>query len=81
MTKRVNSKRLLNRKPDEYSMQFMGAGEKMLWVNSFCKTQKESFKGWEDKLMLAAGGNCFYNVLFNVDKPGEPYKLLVNGNA
>jgi hypothetical protein len=57
-------------------------GEKMLWVNAFCRKEKESFKCWEENLIIAAdGGNCFYNVLFNVDKPGEPYKFLVKGNA
>lgn len=84
--KRGTVNRLLNRKPEDYCMQFMGAinskGEKMLWINAFCKTKKEFFKGWEEKLIgVEDGGNCYYNVLFNVDKPGAPYKLIVNGNA
>ncbi len=84
--KRGTANRLLNRKPEDYCMQFMGAvnsnGEKLLWVNAFCRKEKESFKGWEEKLIIVNdGGNCFYNVLFNTDKPGDPYKLIVNGNA
>jgi len=84
--KRGTANRLLDRKPGDYCMQFMGAvnsnGEKLLWINAFCKSQKDNFKGWKDNLIVVDdGGNCFYNILFNTDKPGEPYKLSVNGNA
>lgn len=84
--KRGTVNRLLDRKPEDYLMQFMGAvnsnGEKILWINAFCKQQKDSFKKWKYELVIVKdGGNCFYNITFNLDKPGEPYKLIVNGNA
>lgn len=83
---RGTANRLLNMKPNDYCMQFVGAinskGEKLLWVNSFCKKQKNNFMDWKEKLVsVEDGGKCFYNVLFNLTNKNEPYKLLVNGNA
>lgn len=84
--KRGTVNRLLNMKPGDYCMQFVGAmnskGERMLWVNCFCKSQVEIFKNWKDDLVeVEDGGKCFFNVRFNLDRPDEPYVLKVNGNA
>ncbi|HEY3251387.1 MAG TPA: hypothetical protein VGK25_09750 [Ignavibacteria bacterium] len=76
---------LLNRKPDGYNKQFIGAindkGEKIIWVNCFCKSEANSFKDWKTRVvMVKDGGNCFFNLKVNVDK-NEYYDIFVNGDA
>ncbi len=76
---------LLNRVPDDYNMQFVGAinenGEKIIWINSFCKEEESSFKEWKTKIFsVADGGNCFFNVKINISK-NTYFDLMVNGYA
>jgi len=83
--KRGTVNRLLNRKPEDYCRQFFGAinekGEKIIWINCFCKDQITSFKDWKTKLRVVSdGGNCFFNMKVNIDK-NDYYDVMVNGNA
>jgi hypothetical protein len=83
--KKATVNRLLNRSVDDYNMQFIGAitenGEKIIWINSFCKKEESSFKEWKTKIFgVADGGNCFFNVKINITK-NTYYDLMVNGNA
>lgn len=76
--------RVLDRKPDDYCKQFVGAvnsnGERILWVNCFCKKELEMFKKWKtDIIFVADGGNCFLQIKFNWDKNDGHYELKVNG--
>ena len=71
--KRGTVNRLLGRSPDEYFRQFVGAetesGEKIVWINCFCKKELDSFKEWKTNLVYVAdGGNCFFNVKANITK-------------
>src|SRR5690349_18332453 len=82
---RGTANRLLDMKPRDYCMQIVGVknpkGERMIWVNSFCKKQLSSFPNWKESIVeVEDGGKCFFNVMFNLDKKDEPYKLQVNGN-
>ena len=77
--------RLLNRKPEDYYRQFVGAinekGEKIIWVNCFCEKEINFFKDWKTNIiMVADGGNCFFNLKINVDK-NNYFDVMVNGNA
>jgi hypothetical protein len=83
--KRGTVNRLLNRKPEDYLMQFVGAinenGEKIIWVNCLCKKEIDVFKDWKTNIRIVSdGGNCFFNVKINVNK-NTYYDLMVNGNA
>lgn len=73
------------RKYDDYNMQFVGGelegGDKIIWVNCFCMAESEILKKWKtDIVMVADGGNCFFNVKINL-KNKEYYGLMVNGMA
>ena len=77
--------RLEGRTTDEYNMQFVGAidenGDKIIWVNCFCKKEKDSFKKWKDEIVhVSDGGNCFINVKVNITK-NTYTDFMVNGNA
>ena len=83
--KRGTVNRLLNRKPEDYTMQFVGAvnekGEKIIWVNCFCSSEINYFKEWKTNLvMVKDGGNCFFNLKINADK-NTYYDVMVNGDA
>lgn len=83
---RGTANRLLDMKPRDYYMQVVGIqnpkGERMIWVNCFCRKQLSSFPNWKESIVeVEDGGKCFFNVMFNLDKKEEPYKLQVNGNA
>jgi len=83
--KRGTVNRLLNRKPEDYTMQFVGAidekDEKIIWVNCFCSSEIKYFKDWKTDLVLVKdGGNCFFNLKINVDN-NTYYDVLVNGEA
>jgi hypothetical protein len=74
---------LLDRSPGDYNRQFVGAlnenGEKIIWINCFCKPEKEN-EDWKHKLIIAmGGGTCFFNFKVNVTK-NEYYDFKVNGN-
>ena len=71
------------RKLDDYYRQFVGAeiegGDKVIWINCFCKNEIDTFKKWKtDILIVADGGNCFFHVNINL-KRKEYYGLMVNG--
>ena len=77
--------RLLDRKPDDYDKQFVGAtdasGDKIIWVNCFCKKEESVFKNWKNSIIhVADGGNCFFHVKINITK-NTFLDLMVNGNA
>jgi len=64
---------VLYRTFDEYYRQYVGAidssGDKVIWINCFCESQKNLFKNWKDKIvMVKKGGNCFLNVSVNLTK-------------
>lgn len=76
--------RVLNRKPEDYCKQYVGAvnsnGERILWINMFCKKEIEMFKKWKtDILFVADGGNCFLQIKFNWEKNDGHYEFKVNG--
>jgi hypothetical protein len=76
--------RVLGRKPEDYCKQFVGAfnsnGERILWINFFCKQELDIFKEWKTNLVHAAdGGNCFVQIKFNWDKNDGHYEMKVNG--
>ena len=78
--------RVLNRKPEDYCKQFIGAvnsnGERILWINMFCKSEISHFKNWKtDIIHVADGGNCFVQIKFNWDKNDGHYEFKVNGDA
>lgn len=78
--------RVLNRKPGDYCKQFVGAvnsnGERILWINMFCKKELEIFKEWKDKIVYTAdGGSCFVQITFNWDKNDGHHTMKVNGHA
>lgn len=71
------------RKLEDYNRQFVGAemegGDKVIWINCFCKTESEILKNWKSEIiMVADGGNCFFHVNVNL-KRKEYYGLMVNG--
>ncbi len=71
--------------PDDYNIQFVCAitekGERIIWINSFCKNEESTFKDWKTKIFFVAdGGNCFFNIKINVAK-NTYYDLMVNGPA
>ena len=73
------------RKYEDYTMQFVGGelegGDKIIWVNCFCMAESVILKKWKtDIIMVADGGNCFFNVKINL-KNKEYYGLMVNGMA
>jgi hypothetical protein len=52
-------------------------GERKIVINSMC----DEIDDWENKfIMIADGGSCFWNALYNVDT-GEMEYLIVNGEA
>jgi hypothetical protein len=70
MQKMGTVNRLLNRKPEDY-LAVVGAvnsnGEKIIWINCFCKTEESSFKDWKKNIVLVKdGGNCFFNLKANI---------------
>lgn len=78
--------RVLGKKPEDYNKQFVGAinsqGERILWINCFCKREINSFKGWKENIIFVAdGGNCFIQIKFNLDKNDGHYEFKVNGDA
>lgn len=79
--------RLLDMKPADYKMQFVCAvnskGEKMLWVNAFCKSpNNDIYTNWKENLVeVDDGGKCYWNLRLNLDKRGEHYVLRVNGHS
>lgn len=71
------------RKLEDYYRQFVGGelegGDKVIWINCFCKSELEIFKNWKtDILMVADGGNCFFHVNVSLSRK-EYYGLMVNG--
>ena len=83
--KRPTINRLLNRKPDDYCKQFVGAtdanGDKVIWLNCFCRDQESQFKNWKNNIIsVKDGGNCFFNILLNISK-NTYTNLMVNGNG
>lgn len=71
------------RKLEDYNRQFVGgemeSGDKIMWVNCFCNTESKNMKNWKTEIiMVADGGNCFFNVKINLKKK-EYYDLMVNG--
>lgn len=78
--------RLLDMKPADYKMQFICAknskGEKMLWINGFCKNKSDIYTNWKDNLIeVDDGGKCYWNLRLNLDNRGEHYVLRVNGHS
>ncbi|HMT10960.1 MAG TPA: hypothetical protein PKA39_04990, partial [Ignavibacteria bacterium] len=68
-----------------YNRQFLGgiteSGEKIIWINCLCKRESEVLKNWKtDLIIVADGGNCFFNVKVNVNRQVY-YDLMINGNA
>src|SRR5260370_4573202 len=58
---------------DRYDRQFIGAinenGDKIIWVNCFCKERENFFIGWKDKIVfIDDAGTCFFNVKINITK-------------
>jgi len=85
MQKMGTVNRLLNRKPEDYFRQFVGAinskGEKIIWVNCFCKTEESSFKDWKKNIVYVKdGGNCFFNLKTNISA-NTLTDFFVNGNG
>ncbi len=83
--KKPTVNRLLGRKPDDYFKQFVGItdsnGDKIIWVNCFCKAEENSFNDWKNKIVFVNdGGNCFFNVKINITK-NTYFDLMVNGQA
>ncbi len=83
--KKPTVNRLLDRKTDDYFKQFVGFvdanGDKIIWVNCFCKGEESSFKNWKNRVVFVSdGGNCFFNVKINITK-NTYYDLMVNGVA
>lgn len=77
--------RFSGKKLEDYNRQFLGgiteSGEKVIWVNCFCKKESDILKNWKTQLIIVAdGGNCFFNVKINVNKQVY-YDLMINGNA
>ena len=71
------------RKIEDYNRQFVGGeiegGDKVTWINCFCKSESEILKKWKTEIILVAeGGNCFFHVNVNL-KRKEYYGLMVNG--
>lgn len=70
---------------DDYNMQFVGAadanGDKIIWINCFCKKEENFFKEWKKNIVhVADGGNCFFNVKINITK-NTYTDFMVNGDA
>jgi hypothetical protein len=81
--KRGTVNRVLNRKPEEYYRQYVGAidstGDKIIWINCFCEKEADTFKEWKEKIFYVAdGGNCFINVKTNISK-NKYTEFNVNG--
>ena len=77
---RFNGKKL-----EDYNRQFLGgiteSGEKIIWINCLCKRESEVLNKWKtDLIIVADGGNCFFNVKVNVNRQVY-YDLMINGNA
>lgn len=77
--------RVLYRTRDDYYRQYVGAidsaGDKIIWINCFCKSEVDHFKEWKNKLaMVKDGGNCFINVTVNLTK-NDYTRFDVNGNG
>lgn len=65
----------------KYKRQFVPVinedGDKIIWVNYFCRANGN----WKRNiLMVADGGNCYFNLYVNLTKDSTD-KLLVNGEA
>ncbi len=83
--KKPTVNRLLDRKPDDYCQQFVGAtdanGDRIIWVNCFCKDQESQFKNWKNNIVTVKdGGNCFFNITINISENSYT-SLDVNGNG
>ncbi len=81
--KRGTVNRVLYRTPEEYYKQFVGAidsaGDKIIWINCFCKKEADTFKDWKDRIIrVSDGGNCFINVKTNISK-NKYTEFNVNG--
>ena len=71
--------------PDDYNRQFVGAidenGDKLIYVNCFCKKEIEYFKDWKDKIIhVADGGSCFFHATINLTK-NKYTNFSINGDA
>lgn len=69
--KRPTVNRVAGKTLDEYNRQFVFAlndkGEKIAWINCFCKSQESDFKNWNTNVvMVKDGGNCFFNAKVNL---------------
>ena len=83
--KRGTVNRLLYRNLEDYNRQFVGAidenGDKIIWINCFCKKEEGSFKKWKEEIVhVADGGNCFFNLKANITK-NTYTDFIVNGDA
>lgn len=83
--KRGTVNRLLYRNLEDYDRQFVGAidenGDKIIWINCFCKKEEGSFKKWKEEIVhVADGGNCFFNMKANITK-NTYTDFIVNGDA
>lgn len=83
--KRGTVNRVLNKKTDDYNKQFIGgidsSGDKIVWINCFCKSREGDFKNWKkDIIQVKDGGNCFLNVTVNITKRSYT-SFMVNGNG
>jgi len=77
--------RVLGKKPEDYYQQFVGfideSGDKIIWINCFCKNEISSFPDWKNKIVYVAdGGNCFVNIKVNISK-NSVVEFNVNGVA
>lgn len=75
--------RLFGKRLEDYNIQFAGAtdesGDKIIWINCFCKPEKENDE-WKHRAILAKGGGyCFFNLKVNITK-NTSGDLNVNGN-
>ena len=83
--KRGTINRLLNKSLDDYDRQFIGAidesGDKIIWINLFCKSEEISFKDWKNKLVFVKdGGKCYFNLKVNITK-NIYTDFMVNGEG
>lgn len=66
----------------KYQRQYMSyidtTGDRIVWVNCFCKTLENDWKN--TPIVVADGGNCFFNVKINLTKQSYT-DLFVNENS
>ena len=65
--------RVAGKSLDDYNRQFVGAidtnGDKIVWINCFCKNEAGSFKDWKEKIVYSSKPeNCFFNLIANLTK-------------